>query len=61
MIWRRDPRVCVFITAGPSTKMFTWGGRGYAGTRVGLLNIKTDNKAISIKYILPSNIFDRIH
>jgi hypothetical protein len=25
-------RVCVFITAGPSTKMFTWGGRGYGRT-----------------------------
>jgi hypothetical protein len=24
--------VCVFITAGPSTKMFTWGGGGYGRT-----------------------------
>jgi hypothetical protein len=23
-IWRAS--VCVFITAGPSTKLFTWGG-----------------------------------
>jgi hypothetical protein len=23
---------CVFITAGPSTKMFTWGGGGYGRT-----------------------------
>jgi hypothetical protein len=22
------PDVCVFITAGPSTKLFTWGGGG---------------------------------
>jgi hypothetical protein len=24
--------VCVFITAGPSTKLFTWGGGGYGRT-----------------------------
>jgi hypothetical protein len=24
--------VCVFITAGPSTKLFAWGGGGYWGT-----------------------------
>jgi hypothetical protein len=24
--------VCVFITAGPSTKLFAWGGEGYWGT-----------------------------
>jgi ribonuclease HI len=24
--------VCVFITAGPSTKLFAWGGGGYLGT-----------------------------
>ena len=24
--------VCVFITAGPSTKLFAWGGRGYLRT-----------------------------
>jgi hypothetical protein len=23
------PSVCVFITAGPSTKLFAWGGGGY--------------------------------
>jgi hypothetical protein len=29
----RDRRnVCVFITAGPSTKLFTWGGGGYGRT-----------------------------
>jgi hypothetical protein len=26
--------VCVFITAGPSTKLFAWGGGGYWGTCV---------------------------
>jgi hypothetical protein len=25
LVWTSLP-VCVFITAGPSTKMFTWGG-----------------------------------
>ena len=24
--------VCVFVTAGPSTKLFAWGGGGYWGT-----------------------------
>jgi hypothetical protein len=28
----RDGTVCVFITAGPSTKLFTWGGGGYGRT-----------------------------
>jgi hypothetical protein len=29
----REPMcVCVFITAGPSTKLFTWGGGGYGRT-----------------------------
>jgi hypothetical protein len=26
--------VCVFITAGPSTKLFTWGGGGDLGGHV---------------------------
>jgi hypothetical protein len=26
--------VCVFITAGPSTKLFTWGGGGDMGGHV---------------------------
>jgi hypothetical protein len=29
---RRACVLCVFITAGPSTKMFTWGGGGYGRT-----------------------------
>jgi hypothetical protein len=29
---RAEACVCVFITAGPSTKMFTWGGGGYGRT-----------------------------
>jgi hypothetical protein len=27
--------VCVFITAGPSTKLFTWGGGGGGGVNGG--------------------------
>jgi hypothetical protein len=28
----KAPQMCVFITAGPSTKLFTWGGGGYGRT-----------------------------
>jgi hypothetical protein len=30
LLYRRF--VCVFITAGPSTKLFAWGGGGYGRT-----------------------------
>jgi hypothetical protein len=32
-VWSKDSVcVCVFITAGPSTKLFTWGRGGYGRT-----------------------------
>jgi hypothetical protein len=34
IVWKVCVCVCVFITAGPSTKLFTWGGGGDMGGHV---------------------------